>query len=49
MDIMERHRSPKESRGFTFYQRDTGLTSSLELIAFPGRFLCMVPEADQPL
>nr|XP_019572061.1 PREDICTED: interleukin-36 receptor antagonist protein-like [Rhinolophus sinicus] len=49
VDIMEHYRSPKESKGFTFYQWDTGLTSSFESTAFPGRLLCTAPETDQPL
>lgn len=49
VDIMKLYHSPKESRGFTFYRRDTGLTSRFESAAFPGWFLCTVPEADQPL
>lgn len=49
VDIMELYRSPEGSRGFTFYRRDTGLTSRFESAAFPGWFLCTVPEADQPL
>ncbi|XP_070284609.1 interleukin-36 receptor antagonist protein [Myotis yumanensis] len=49
VDIMELYRSPKDSRGFTFFRRDTGLTSRFESAAFPGWFLCTVPEADQPL
>ncbi|XP_066228422.1 interleukin-36 receptor antagonist protein-like [Saccopteryx leptura] len=49
VDIMELYRSPEDSRGFTFYRRDTGLTSSFESAAFPGWFLCTAPEADQPL
>lgn len=46
---MELYRSPEDSKGFTFYRRDTGLTSSFESAAFPGWFLCTEPEADQPL
>lgn len=49
VDIMELYCSQKESKSFTFYRRDTGLTSSFESAAFPGWFLCTVPEADQPL
>lgn len=49
VDIMELYRNPKESKGFTFYRWDTGLTSSFESAAFPGWFLCTAPEADQPL
>lgn len=49
VDIMELYRSPEDSKGFTFYRRDTGLTSSFESAAFPGWFLCTAPEVDQPL
>ncbi|KAM8787437.1 LOW QUALITY PROTEIN: interleukin-36 receptor antagonist protein [Rhynchonycteris naso] len=49
MDIMELYRSPEDSRGFTLYRWDTGLTSTFESAAFPGWFLCTAPEADQPL
>ncbi|KAM7078618.1 interleukin-36 receptor antagonist protein [Molossus nigricans] len=49
VDIMELYRGPGDSKGFTFYRRDTGLTSSFESAAFPGWFLCTAPEADQPL
>ncbi|KAF6103744.1 interleukin 36 receptor antagonist [Phyllostomus discolor] len=49
VDIMELYFSHKESKSFTFYRQDTGLTSSFESAAFPGWFLCTVPEADQPL
>ncbi|KAM5251186.1 LOW QUALITY PROTEIN: interleukin-36 receptor antagonist protein-like [Hipposideros larvatus] len=48
VEIMELYRSPKESRGFIYWQ-DTGRTSSFESAAFPGWFLCRVPQADQPL
>ncbi|XP_017746964.1 PREDICTED: interleukin-36 receptor antagonist protein isoform X2 [Rhinopithecus bieti] len=39
----------EESKSFTFYRRDMGLTSSFESAAYPGWFLCTVPEADQPV
>ncbi|XP_007525523.1 interleukin-36 receptor antagonist protein [Erinaceus europaeus] len=49
VNIMELYNGVKESKSFTFYRRDTGLTSSFESAAYPGWFLCTVPEADQPL
>eukprot|EP00069_Balaena_mysticetus_P015239 bmy_09033T0 len=49
VNIMELYHSAEESKRFTFYRRDTGLTSSFELAAYPGWFYCTVPEADQPL
>ncbi|XP_004707995.2 interleukin-36 receptor antagonist protein [Echinops telfairi] len=49
VNIMELYYSAEESKSFTFYRRDTGLTSSFESAAYPGWFLCTVPEADQPL
>ncbi|KAK2502948.1 hypothetical protein MC885_012953 [Smutsia gigantea] len=49
VNIMELYLGAKDSKRFTFYRRDTGLTSSFESAAFPGWFLCTVPEADQPL
>lgn len=49
MDIMQLYQSPEVARPFTFYFRDTGLTSSFESAAFPGWLLCTMPEADQPL
>ncbi|XP_040352712.1 interleukin-36 receptor antagonist protein [Herpailurus yagouaroundi] len=49
VNIMELYLGAKESKSFTFYRRDTGLTSSFESAAYPGWFLCTVPEADQPL
>ncbi|XP_007957588.1 interleukin-36 receptor antagonist protein [Orycteropus afer afer] len=49
VNIMELYLSAEESKSFTFYRRDTGLTSSFESAAYPGWFLCTVPEADQPL
>uniref|UniRef100_A0A8C0I2B1 Interleukin-1 n=1 Tax=Balaenoptera musculus TaxID=9771 RepID=A0A8C0I2B1_BALMU len=48
VNIMELYHSAEESKRFTFYRRDTGLTSSFELAAY-GWFFCTVPEADQPL
>nr|XP_004669805.1 interleukin-36 receptor antagonist protein [Jaculus jaculus] len=49
VDTMELYIGAKESKSFTFYQWDMGLTSSFESAAHPGWFLCMVPEADQPI
>nr|XP_020741657.1 interleukin-36 receptor antagonist protein isoform X2 [Odocoileus virginianus texanus] len=49
VNIMELYHSAEKSKKFTFYRRDTGLTSSFESAAYPGWFLCTVPEADQPL
>ncbi|XP_047622116.1 interleukin-36 receptor antagonist protein [Phacochoerus africanus] len=49
VNIMELYHGAKESKSFTFYRRDTGLTSSFESAAYPGWFLCTMPEADQPL
>ncbi|XP_037663127.1 interleukin-36 receptor antagonist protein isoform X2 [Choloepus didactylus] len=49
VDIMELYRSAGEWVRFTFYRRDTGLTSSFESAAYPGWFLSTAPEADQPL
>ncbi|XP_049640406.1 interleukin-36 receptor antagonist protein [Suncus etruscus] len=49
VNIMELYRGSKESKNFTFYRRDTGLTSSFESAAFPGWFLCTMIESDQPL
>ncbi|XP_024599433.1 interleukin-36 receptor antagonist protein [Neophocaena asiaeorientalis asiaeorientalis] len=49
VNIMELYHSAEESKRFTFYRRDTGLTSSFELAAYPGWFLCTMPEVDQPL
>nr|CAI9706441.1 unnamed protein product [Rangifer tarandus platyrhynchus] len=49
MNIMELYHNAEKSKKFTFYRRDTGLTSSFESAAYPGWFLCTVPEADQPL
>lgn len=49
VNIMELYLGAKEYKSFTFYRRDTGLTSSFESAAYPGWFLCTVPEADQPL
>ncbi|XP_054431512.1 interleukin-36 receptor antagonist protein [Pteronotus mesoamericanus] len=49
VDIMELYHSDKDSKSFTFYRRDTGLTSSFESAAFPGWYLCTMSEADQPL
>lgn len=49
VNIMELYLDAKESKSFTFYRRDMGLTSSFESAAFPGWFLCTVPEADQPV
>ncbi|XP_058523379.1 interleukin-36 receptor antagonist protein isoform X2 [Ochotona princeps] len=49
VNIMELYLDAKESKSFTFYRRDMGLTSSFESAAYPGWFLCTVPEADQPV
>ncbi|XP_003942556.1 interleukin-36 receptor antagonist protein [Saimiri boliviensis] len=49
VNIMELYAGAKESKSFTFYRRDLGLTSSFESAAYPGWFLCTVPEADQPV
>ncbi|KAF0876581.1 I36RA protein, partial [Crocuta crocuta] len=49
VNIMELYLGTKESKSFTFYRRDTGLTSSFESAAYPGWFLCTMPAADQPL
>ncbi|XP_005890051.1 PREDICTED: interleukin-36 receptor antagonist protein [Bison bison bison] len=49
VNIMELYHSAEKSKKFTFYRRDRGLTSSFESAAYPGWFLCTVPEADQPL
>uniref|UniRef100_I3MMX8 Interleukin-1 n=1 Tax=Ictidomys tridecemlineatus TaxID=43179 RepID=I3MMX8_ICTTR len=49
VNIMELYCSAKESKSFTFYWRDMGLTSSFESAAYPGWFLCTAPEADQPV
>lgn len=49
VNIMELYLGSKESKSFTFYRRDMGLTSSFESAAYPGWFLCTVPEADQPV
>ncbi|XP_021518686.1 interleukin-36 receptor antagonist protein isoform X2 [Meriones unguiculatus] len=49
VNIMELYLGTKESKSFTFYRRDLGLTSSFESAAYPGWFLCTAPEADQPV
>ncbi|KAM5228423.1 interleukin-36 receptor antagonist protein [Ctenodactylus gundi] len=49
VNIMELYLGVQESKRFTFYRRDLGLTSSFESAAHPGWFLCTVPEADQPV
>nr|4P0L_A Chain A, Interleukin-36 receptor antagonist/Interleukin-36 gamma chimera protein [Homo sapiens] len=49
VNIMELYLGAKESKSFTFYRADAGLTSSFESAAYPGWFLCTVPEADQPV
>ncbi|MEJ1271877.1 interleukin 1 family member 5 (delta) [Cricetulus griseus] len=49
VNIMELYLGTKESKSFTFYRRDMGLTSSFESAAYPGWFLGTVPEADQPV
>ncbi|PNI14623.1 IL36RN isoform 3 [Pan troglodytes] len=49
VNIMELYLGAKESKSFTFYRRDMGLTSSFESATYPGWFLCTVPEADQPV
>ncbi|XP_034362864.1 interleukin-36 receptor antagonist protein [Arvicanthis niloticus] len=49
VNIMELYLGTKESKSFTFYRRDMGLTSSFESAAYPGWFLCTSPEADQPV
>ncbi|XP_020007120.1 interleukin-36 receptor antagonist protein [Castor canadensis] len=49
VNIMELYLGAKESKNFTFYRRDMGFTSSFESAAYPGWFLCTVPEADQPV
>ncbi|XP_067560507.1 interleukin-36 receptor antagonist protein [Pseudorca crassidens] len=49
VNIMELYHSAEEAKRFTFYRRDTGLTSSFEVAAYPGWFLCTMPEVDQPL
>ncbi|XP_012598229.1 interleukin-36 receptor antagonist protein [Microcebus murinus] len=49
VNIMELYLSAKESKSFTFYRRDRGLTSSFESATYPGWFLCTAPEADQPV
>ncbi|XP_044235635.1 interleukin-36 receptor antagonist protein [Ursus americanus] len=49
VNIMELYLGANESKSFTFYRRDTGLTSSFESAAYPGWFLCTMTEADQPL
>lgn len=49
VNIMELYLGANESKSFTFYRRDTGLTSRFESAAYPGWFLCTLPEADQPL
>lgn len=49
VNIMELYLGTKESKSFTFYRRDMGLTSSFESAAYPGWFLGTAPEADQPV
>ncbi|XP_069351114.1 interleukin-36 receptor antagonist protein [Eulemur rufifrons] len=49
VNIMELYLGAKESKSFTFYRRDRGLTSSFESATYPGWFLCTAPEADQPV
>ena len=49
VNIMELYLGSKDSKSFTFYRREMGLTSSFESAAFPGWFLCTMPEADQPV
>ncbi|XP_047601790.1 interleukin-36 receptor antagonist protein isoform X1 [Lutra lutra] len=49
VNIMELYLGANESKSFTFYRQDTGLTSRFESAAYPGWFLCTLPEADQPL
>ncbi|EPY82047.1 interleukin-36 receptor antagonist protein [Camelus ferus] len=49
VSVMEIYHGAAESKSFTFYRRDTGLTSSFESAAYPGWFLCTVLEADQPV
>ncbi|KFO26700.1 Interleukin-36 receptor antagonist protein [Fukomys damarensis] len=49
VNIMELYLGTQESKRFTFYRQDLGLTSSFESAAYPGWFLCTAPEADQPV
>ncbi|XP_062934891.1 interleukin-36 receptor antagonist protein [Cynocephalus volans] len=49
VNIMELYFGAKESKNFTFYRRDMGLTSRFESAAYPGWFLCTMPEVDQPV
>ncbi|ELW51481.1 interleukin-36 receptor antagonist protein [Tupaia chinensis] len=49
VNIMELYQGGKESKNFTFYRWDKGLTSSFESATNPGWFLCTAHEADQPV
>ncbi|XP_020819178.1 interleukin-36 receptor antagonist protein [Phascolarctos cinereus] len=48
-NIMDLYRSKEESKSFTFYMRNTGLTSRLESAIYPGWFLCSIHEENQPV
>ncbi|XP_056668176.1 interleukin-36 receptor antagonist protein [Monodelphis domestica] len=48
-NIMDLYQSKEESRSFTFYRWDAGITSRLESAAYPGWFLCTILEEDQPI
>ncbi|XP_043845630.1 interleukin-36 receptor antagonist protein [Dromiciops gliroides] len=48
-NIMDLYRSKEESKSFTFYMWDTGLTSRLESAAYPGWFLCTIHEDEKPI
>lgn len=41
--------SPDSSVPFTFFKSFSGSTHSFEAAAFPGRFLCTVPQPDREL
>ncbi|XP_036607749.1 interleukin-36 receptor antagonist protein [Trichosurus vulpecula] len=48
-NIMDLYRSKEESKNFTFYMHDTGLTSRLESAIYPGWFLCTLHQENQPV
>ncbi|XP_074078756.1 interleukin-36 receptor antagonist protein [Macrotis lagotis] len=48
-NIMDVYRSKEESKNFTFYMWNTGLTYRLESAISPGWFLCSIFEENQPI